>query len=76
MSQAACGLQASSGVKHEPLKATRRTPVWSARGSVSCDCLRDGVPVGALDAVPAPSSRSSRAPGIPLASAGSSTASA
>ena len=26
MSQAACGLQASSGVKHEPLKATRRTP--------------------------------------------------
>ena len=25
MSQAECGLQASAGVKHEPLKATRRT---------------------------------------------------
>ena len=26
MSQAECGLQASAGVKHELLKATRRTP--------------------------------------------------
>jgi len=61
-SQAACGLQASSGVKHEPLKATRRTSVRSGRSGVRCDCLNgvrcdcpsDVVPVGALDAVACP----------------------